>query len=128
MSNFKNKYLKYKSKYLKLQKDQKGGLRRCDLVISDINMVNMIKVPSVAMVHAHGCIIGQRFVHNILEKQNETFWKSTFTLPNNVNIITCTTLNKKVEHIRTTSKFFSCPRTSVTEIREFIKKGSKFFD
>jgi hypothetical protein len=123
------KYLKYKKKYLE-KKNQKGGLRRCNLAIDDVKLENMIVKPSTAMVHVHGCIIGKRFVEDILSTSNETFIKSTFTLPHNVNIITCSVLNKSVEH---EVKFeFSrssvCSSTSVGEITDFIKTGKKFFE
>ena len=97
MSNYE-KYLKYKNKYLQLKK-QKGGLRRCELAINDVKLKNMIEVQSTAMVHVHGCIIGKKYEEASLSISNETFNKSTFTLPHNVNIITCTTLNKPIKHI-----------------------------
>ena len=117
------KYLKYKNKYLQLKK-QKGGLRRCNLAIDDVKLQNMIEKQSTAMVHLHGCIIGEKYVNEILRRNNETFIKSTFTIPNNVNIITFSTLNKRILSFSNSG----CTTTSVNEItNDFIKKGKKFF-
>jgi hypothetical protein len=122
--SYYDKYLKYKNKYLQL-KNQKGGLRRCELAINDVKLRNMINQPSTAMVHVHGCIIGKKYVEDILSRRNESFIKSTFTIPNNVNIITCSTLNKNISSISDPT----CTITSVNDITDrFIKNGYKFFE
>jgi hypothetical protein len=71
------------------RKRQTGGdVRR---FLRNVRLVNMIPQRSIAFVDAHGCILG-----TVADKIGVP---RRFVLPNNVNIITMTALNKNVEDV-----------------------------
>ena len=108
------KYYRISRKKLikKGRKRQTGG--DVSRFLRNVRLVNMIPQRSIAFVDAHGCILGA--VADMIGVPRR------FVLPNNVNIITLTTLNKNVADVKCETLSYD----SKDKLKSYISKNAMF--